>query len=348
MHQLIKTGNVAGVDLDLGGARSALLFFQEHFQTHGVIAGGFLRDQVHNKPIKDIDIFIEFCPAPSRMPEYDGAQAVQKGKEYSAVNSDINAVYEYDTEPYRLNLIFLKGALDMSTFPLNISRISWSSSEGFTVGSMYRSKTLVFTDKGVDQHHGGSRFNTYVRKICHKYPLHEYEYIFSQNPEVLGGYITTGQRWFRPVAIEQCRYLTAEVSEANIPLISDALLSLMEIFGRTTYLSQLSPLDVSHLVSSLYDLASRLASMKSSVPQELMDLVSSSLDMVTSAMQSALEQGTKETGSSQSRITTKMPDFISNTSTSQTSATDGRQTIGSQRFSTLFTEMIHSRVMEWG
>lgn len=328
----IKIGKPASVDLELGGAFSTLKLVQDWFQTRCWIAGGFLRDQVHGKTVKDIDVFVEDITEEFELPPFlDKLTKQQLGRcttEYEeAFRGDIAAVYEFNLGDYPLQLVILRGKLNIDQFPVNISRIAVDHEGQFIADPLHSSKTVYCTHTAHNKHVG--RYKEYIFRMIQKYEPPEYEYVFNNSPEIEGDVLIIGET-------DVLRdYLWSCITNWDFPFnlrSVHVLRVLMGIYGHTTYPLPLSQEEESHLVSRLLEAVSRPGLMRSLMPRSQTGSLSFSLEEVISVIRSRQGLRTSRTGSNLNRITLRTSDTTSSDSTKQGSLTDGRLTTNYQPF----------------
>lgn len=342
----IKIGKPASVDLELGGAFSTLKLVQDWFQTRCWIAGGFLRDQVHGKTVKDIDVFVEDITEDFELPpflqELDRKQLGKTSVEYaSAFEGAVRIVYEFDIGDYPLQLVILRGKLDIDQFPVNISRIAVDHEGQFAADPLHNSKTVYCTHTAHNKHIG--RYNEYIIRMIEKYQPPEYEYVFNNSPEIEGDVLMIGENNVLR------NYLWSCITSWDFPFNHRSvhvLRVLMGIYGHTTYPLPLSQEEENHLVSRLSEAVSRPELMRSLQPRGPMGSLSSSLEEVISVIRSRQGLRTSQTGNNRSRITLRTSDTTSSDSTKQESLTDGRLTTNYQPFSQ--ATLWHTPAEVWG
>lgn len=329
----IKIGKPASVDLELGGAFSTLKLVQDWFQTRCWIAGGFLRDQVHGKTVKDIDVFVEDITEEFELPPFlDKLTKNQLGKctsEYEeAFRGDIAAVYEFELGDYPLQLVILRGKLHIDQFPVNISRIAVDHEGQFIADPLYNSKTVYCTPTAHNKHIG--RYKEYIIRMIKKYEPPEYEYVFNNSPEIEGDVLMIGET---SVLRD---YLWSCITNWDFPFNHRSvhvLRVLMGIYGHTTYPLPLSQEEENHLVSRLSEAVSRPELMRSLQPRGRTGSLSFSLEEAISVIMSRQGLRTSPTGSNLNRITLRTSDITSSDSTKQEWPTGGKLTTSYQPFS---------------
>lgn len=344
----IKIGKPASVDLELGGAFSTLKLVQDWFQTRCWIAGGFLRDQVHGKTVKDIDVFVEDITEEFELPpflqELRSSRLGEVNPEYDEVfKGSINRVYEFQYGEYPLQLVVLRGKLNIDQFPVNISRIAVDHEGQFIADPLHSSKTVYCTHTAHNKH--VQRYKEYIFRMIQKYEPPEYEYVFNNSPEIEGDVLMIGET-------DVLRdYLWSCITNWDFPFnlrSVHVLRVLMGIYGHTTYPLPLSQEEESHLVSRLSEAVLRPGLMRSLMPRSQMGSLSFSLEEVISAIRSRQGLRTSQTGSNLNRITLRTSDIISSDSTKQGSLTDGRLTTNYQPFSPTITYQAASAVfVQW-
>jgi hypothetical protein len=328
----IKIGKPASVDLELGGAFSTLKLVQDWFQTRCWIAGGFLRDQVHGKTVKDIDVFVEDITEEFELPPFlQKLQHTTLGsvEEYQEVmKGSINRVYEFKYGDYPLQLVVLRDKLNIDQFPVNISRIAVDHEGQFIADPLHSSKTVYCTHTAHNKHIG--RYNDYIVRMIKKYEPPEYEYVFNNSPEIQDDVLMIGENNVLR------NYLWSCITGWDFPSShrsAHVLRVLMGIYGHTTYPLPLSQEEESHLVSRLSEAVSRPELMRSLQPRSQTGSLSSLLAEVISVIRSRQGLRTSPTGNNRSRITLRTSDIISSDSTKQESLTDGRLTTSYQPYS---------------
>lgn len=324
----IKIGKPASVDLELGGAFSTLKLVQDWFQTRCWIAGGYLRDQVHGKTVKDIDVFVEDIAEEFELPPFlQQLTPLRLGgsEDYEeAMKSTINRVYEFQYGEYPLQIVVLTGKLDIDQFPVNISRIAVDHEGQFIADPLHSSKTVYCTHTAHNKHIG--RYNDYIVRMVKKYEPPEYEYVFNNSPEIQDNFLMIGENNVLR------NYLWSCITGWDFPYSYQSvhvLRVLMGIYGHTTYPLPLSQEEENHLVSRLSEAALRPELTRYLQPRGRTGSLSFSPDEVISVIRSRQGLRTSPTENSRSRITLRTSDITSSDSIKQGLPTDGRLTMNS-------------------